>query len=122
MTAVIGGLFVAAGIIIFQWAFIEHRRPVLAAWLRKEFHAQILVFGMLLTIVFGISLFVIYFLDHGLAGLDVAEIGMLAVTAAVSAFAIVAMQRYWRRRKGEWAAAGASGPSSSQRGGGLGTA
>ena len=123
MIAVIGALLVAAGIVVFQWAFIEHRRPVLAGWLQREFHSQILVFAMLLTMVLGGSLITIYFMDHGAAGLDATEIVMLVVTAAVSVLAIVAMQRYWRRRKGEWAAAGASGPTSSpQRGGGRRTA
>lgn len=104
MMAVVGSLFLAAGVVLYQWAFIQHRRPKLPGWLRREFVSQMLCFAILLIMALGASLGIQYFVAHGWAGLDGAEIGMLSATAVVSVAAIVAMQRYWRRRKGEWAA------------------
>lgn len=113
MTAVVGALFLAAGVILYQWGFIEHRRPVMPRWLRREFASQMLCFAMLLAMAIGISLMVRYFLGHGWAGLDVTESSMLLATAVVSVLVIASLQRYWRRRRGEWAtlrAASAGGP------------
>lgn len=104
MTAVVGAIFLAAGVILYQWGYIEHRRPKMPAWLRHEFASQMLCFGMLLSMAVGASMVVRYFLGHGWAGLDVSESGMLLATAAVLVLAIAALQRYWRRRRVEWAA------------------
>lgn len=108
MLAVVGGLCLAAGVVIFQWAYIEHRRPRLPVWLRHEFVSMMMCLAMLIVMALGVSLFLQYFMAHGSAGLDAAEIGMLAATAVVSALVIAAMQRFWRRRRDEWALAGGS--------------
>lgn len=97
MYAVIGVLLVALGIVSFQFAYIQHNRPVPAPWTEPELSSQLFSVILLSVMVAGFGSIVHFLLFSGLAALTPLDIGLVVAIVAVTALLMSVQGRHWGR-------------------------
>lgn len=101
MQAVLGASLLAVAVLLFQFAYIHHRRPVPSRWTRHELVSQLFCFIIMLPLTFGIAYMIHFILSFGTTPFTLREAGMLLAVIAVAAMAFAAMRRQWQRLQAE---------------------
>ena len=104
MNASIGVLLVLAALLLFQFAYIHHHRPVPSRWTRQELVTQLYVCFCLSVLAAGVGFLVNFFTAAGERDFGIAELGEIGVIVVIAGALFAAMRRQWRRFKAEPAA------------------
>lgn len=101
MHAVIGALLLAVTVVLFQFAYVHHRKPVPSRWTRHELASQVVCFAILTTLTAGVGLLGDFLMSLGAQPFGLSEAGLILVIVAIAALPVGAMGRYWRRQKAQ---------------------
>ena len=97
MNASIGVLLIMAALLLFQFAYMHHHRPVPSRWTRQELVTQLYVCFCLSVLAAGVGFLVNFLTAKEDSGFGVAELGELAVGVVIAGILFEVMRRQWRR-------------------------
>lgn len=107
MLAVMGVALLAAAVVLFQWAYIEHRRPDAKEWTKPEYAAHAISLVLTAALAAGVAFAVAAAVGLGAHPITVTHGVIVLAIITVAAVAVVALQRTWVRIQ----ATGMAGPA-----------
>lgn len=108
MHAVYGVLLLATALVLFQFAYIEHRRPVPRDWLRPEIASQMVVFLILAALGTGVGFGIHFGAHYASESLTTLELVAIVAIVALAAARLLFTGRRWRQQRAEAGAARAT--------------
>lgn len=97
MYAVIGVLLLALGVVSFQFAYIQHNRPIPARWTKPELASQLVCVVLLSAMAAGVSCAAHFLIFSGFAALTAVDVGLAIAVVLFMVLLLVAQGRQWQR-------------------------
>jgi len=108
MYAVFGASLLAVAVVLFQFAYVHHRRPVPSRWTRHELVSQLYCILIMLPLTFGIAYLANFLFSLDTEPFTLADAGLVLAVIAIAAIPVGALRRRWRRLQGEAASSAAT--------------
>jgi drug/metabolite transporter (DMT)-like permease len=101
MSAIIGTLLIASGIVMFSWSVLQYRRPNPPSWTRQENYA--IGFSMAITAAFslGFASYVHLIALEAHESFGALEWGAIVVCYVAVAIFLLALRRWWQTIRNE---------------------
>jgi len=109
MLAVLGVALLAAAVVLFQWAYIEHRRPDPKAWTRPEYAAHFISLVLTAALASGVAFGIAAVVRQGAHPITAMHGVIVLLIVVATAGVVVMQQRGWVRLRAAAVPAGVHG-------------